>query len=150
MARARDDFWGCRRLALLCLVVKTSHMGVDVDELACHLCCPMNCGWQAWVQSLLTSILSSHRNVWGGATLVRLFGGGGAKPLGQEVWRGVDWLSEFLTDRNSYGKVRLYHNVVILCQSYHADYVYPCGRVVMSDGERPRGWSEGGEGQEPN
>jgi hypothetical protein len=38
-------------------------------------------------------------------------------------------------DRISYGKGHLYQGVLILHQSYHGDYVYPCGRVAMSDGD---------------
>jgi hypothetical protein len=43
-ASARDGFCGCHHLALLRLVAKPSHVGVDVDGLACNLCCPMNYG----------------------------------------------------------------------------------------------------------
>jgi hypothetical protein len=32
-----------------------------------------------------------------------------------------------------YGKVYLYHIMLILRQSYHGDYAYPCGRVAMLD-----------------
>jgi hypothetical protein len=35
-------------------------------------------------------------------------------------------------DRNSYGKVCLYQDELIPCQSYHDDYAYPVGRVAMS------------------
>jgi hypothetical protein len=34
---ARDGFWGCHCLAFLGLAAKLSHMGVDVDGLACRL-----------------------------------------------------------------------------------------------------------------
>jgi hypothetical protein len=37
VAGALDGFWGCHRLALLCLVAKPSHVGVDVDGLAYRL-----------------------------------------------------------------------------------------------------------------
>jgi hypothetical protein len=38
-------------------------------------------------------------------------------------------------DHNSYGKVCLYQGVLIPCQSYHYDYVYPNGRVAVLDGD---------------
>jgi hypothetical protein len=38
-------------------------------------------------------------------------------------------------DRISYGKVHLHQGVLITHQSYHGDYVYPCGGVAMSDGD---------------
>jgi hypothetical protein len=41
---AWDDFLGYRRLALLCLVAKPSHVGGFMDRLACRLRCPTNCG----------------------------------------------------------------------------------------------------------
>jgi hypothetical protein len=44
VAGARDDFLDCHCLALLRLVANTFHVGVDVDGLACRLCCPANCG----------------------------------------------------------------------------------------------------------
>jgi hypothetical protein len=37
VAGDRDDIWGCHHLALLRLDAKPSHMGVDVDGLACRL-----------------------------------------------------------------------------------------------------------------
>jgi hypothetical protein len=36
-------------------------------------------------------------------------------------------------DHKSYGNVRLYQGVLILRQSYHGDYAYPGGRVVVLD-----------------
>jgi hypothetical protein len=44
VASAQDGFWGCHRLALLRLLAKPSHVGVDVDKLPCHLCYPTNYG----------------------------------------------------------------------------------------------------------
>jgi hypothetical protein len=44
VAHAWDGFWGCHHLALLYLVAKPSHVRSDVDELACHLHHPTNCG----------------------------------------------------------------------------------------------------------
>jgi hypothetical protein len=44
LASARNDFWGCRRLALHRFVTKSSHVGADVEWLAYRLRCPMNCG----------------------------------------------------------------------------------------------------------
>jgi hypothetical protein len=38
-------------------------------------------------------------------------------------------------DCNSYEKGCLYQGVLILHQSYHGDYVYPGGRVVVSSGD---------------
>jgi hypothetical protein len=83
---ARDGFWGCHGLALLRLVAKTYHVGADVDEIACRLYYPTNCGWQAWVQSLLTGIVLSHRTALVGATLVRLSGGCEAPGSNHLAW----------------------------------------------------------------
>jgi hypothetical protein len=44
VAGDRDDIWGCHHLALLRLFAKPSHMGVDLEGLACHLCYRMNYG----------------------------------------------------------------------------------------------------------
>jgi hypothetical protein len=44
VAGAWDDFWGFHCYALLCLVTKPSHVGADVDGLACHLYRPTNYG----------------------------------------------------------------------------------------------------------
>jgi hypothetical protein len=44
VASAQDGLWGCHHLALLYLPTKYSHVGADVDRLACHLHCPMICG----------------------------------------------------------------------------------------------------------
>jgi hypothetical protein len=41
---AWDGFWGCRCLALLCLVAKPSQVVADVDGLAYRIYCPMNYG----------------------------------------------------------------------------------------------------------
>jgi hypothetical protein len=35
--------WGCHGLVLLRLVTKPSHVGADVDGLACRLYYPMDC-----------------------------------------------------------------------------------------------------------
>jgi hypothetical protein len=37
VAVTRDDFWGCHRIALLHVNTKLSHVGANVDGLACHL-----------------------------------------------------------------------------------------------------------------
>jgi hypothetical protein len=42
VANAWDGYWGYHRHALLHLVAKLSHVGVDVDELACRLHRSMN------------------------------------------------------------------------------------------------------------
>jgi hypothetical protein len=42
VANAWDRYWGYHRHALLHLVAKLSHVGVDVDELACRLHRSMN------------------------------------------------------------------------------------------------------------
>jgi hypothetical protein len=39
-------------------------------------------------------------------------------------------------DHFSYGKVRLYQGVLILCQSYHGDYACACGGVTISNSDR--------------
>jgi hypothetical protein len=73
---ARYDFWGCDRIALLRLVAKLSHVGADVDRLACSLHWPTDCSWQTRVQSLLTCIILSCCTVWASVALDHLFGEG--------------------------------------------------------------------------
>jgi hypothetical protein len=77
---ARDGFWCGYRLTLLHLVAKLSHVGADVDGLACCLHCPVDCGCQAHVQCLLTGVVMSCHTTWGGAALVRLSEGGCEAP----------------------------------------------------------------------
>jgi hypothetical protein len=51
----------------LYLAAKPSHMGVDVDELACPLHRPVACCHQMWGQGFLSSMVISHRVIVGGA-----------------------------------------------------------------------------------
>jgi hypothetical protein len=83
VASAKDGFWGCHCLALLRLVAKPSHMGVDADDPARCLHQPTKCGWQAWTQSLLTGAILSQCIAWADAALLHNFGG--AKPIGVVV-----------------------------------------------------------------
>jgi hypothetical protein len=67
--------------------------GADVNELACFLHHPMACSWQTWVQCFLTgAALSCHAAVVGGAFP------GGAKPLGLDIYHGVDLASTSKTE----------------------------------------------------
>jgi hypothetical protein len=61
----------------LYLADKPSHMGVDVDGLACPLHCHMVCGCQTRGQSSLPNVVLSHHAVVGGGTF-----SGSVKPLG--------------------------------------------------------------------
>jgi hypothetical protein len=77
---ARDGSWSC-----LCLAAMPSHMGADVDGLACFLHCPTVCSWQTQVQCSLTGVaISHHVAVVGGAFSAS------EKPQGVDIYRGVD------------------------------------------------------------
>jgi hypothetical protein len=58
-----------------------SHVGADVDGLACCPHQPMECDGQARVHSLLTGVVPSHHTVWIGVALDHLFEGGGEAPV---------------------------------------------------------------------
>jgi hypothetical protein len=64
----QDGSWRRRCFARLYLAAKPSHMGVDVDSLACYLHHPMVCGHQTSGQSFLSSAALSHRVTVGGGT----------------------------------------------------------------------------------
>jgi hypothetical protein len=44
VAGAQEGSWGCLSVTSLYLNAKPSHVGADVDELACHLHHPAVCG----------------------------------------------------------------------------------------------------------
>jgi hypothetical protein len=58
----------------------------DMDGLAYRLHRPTDCGLQAWVHSLLTGVIPSHRIAWVSAALDHLFGGCEAPGLGHLTW----------------------------------------------------------------
>jgi hypothetical protein len=75
---ARDSSWRHHCFTQLYLAAKPSHMGDDVDWLACSLHCPTVCGHQTRGQSFLSdATMSHHITVGNGAFL------GGVKP---RVW----------------------------------------------------------------
>jgi hypothetical protein len=67
-------------LRRLYLAAKTSHMGVDVDGLACPLHRPTVYYHQTRGQSFLSDAALSNRAAVGGGAFL-----GGAKPLGQDI-----------------------------------------------------------------
>jgi hypothetical protein len=52
-------------LVMLYLVSKPSHVGVDVDGLACSLHRPTACGWQTRGLCCLTGVVPSHHSTVG-------------------------------------------------------------------------------------
>jgi hypothetical protein len=69
------------------LVAKFSHMGVDVDGLACLLHRPTTCSHQMRGHGLLPGTVSSDHVVVGGGTLL-----GDAKPSGLDICGCIDRL----------------------------------------------------------
>jgi hypothetical protein len=57
---ARDGSWRCFFAAWPYLAAKPSHVGVDVDELACPLHRPTACSHQTRGQGLLPGVVLSH------------------------------------------------------------------------------------------
>jgi hypothetical protein len=102
MVGAQDSSSGGHCLAAPCLAAKSSHIGADMDGLAYRLQRPTNCGWQAWVQSLLTDVVPSH------CTASSDHLSGGVKPLGRATWRSVDclgpWWIESLMERPAFAR----------------------------------------------
>jgi hypothetical protein len=70
MDGARDDSWRRCRFAQLYLAAKSSHMGVDVDGLACPLHCPTVCDCQTRGQSFLSGAALSHYVAMGGGAFL--------------------------------------------------------------------------------
>jgi hypothetical protein len=75
---AWDDSWRRHHFAQIYVTAKPSHVGVDVDRLACPLHHPAVCGHQTRGQSFLSGTVLSHcTTVDDGA-----FPGGGGEALG--------------------------------------------------------------------
>jgi hypothetical protein len=53
-------------LVMLYLVANLSHVGADVDRVACSLHRPTVCGWQTRYLCCLTGVVTSHRPTVGG------------------------------------------------------------------------------------
>jgi hypothetical protein len=66
--------------------LRPSHVGADVDRLACFLHRPTVYGWQAWVQCFLTSNALYHHVVVGDGAFP-----GGVKLPGLDIYYGVDY-----------------------------------------------------------
>jgi hypothetical protein len=62
------------------LAAKPSHVGVDVDRLACLLHRPTTCSHHTWGQSFLSGASWSHHAAVDGGTFM-----GGARPPGQDI-----------------------------------------------------------------
>jgi hypothetical protein len=80
VAGAQDSSWSSLRLSSVCLATKLSHMGANVDGLACLLHHSMVYNWQMTVQSFLTGAALSRYAAVGGDAFP-----GGAKPLGRDI-----------------------------------------------------------------
>jgi hypothetical protein len=75
------------------LTAKSSHVGVDVDGLACPLHHTMICNHQTRGQSFLSGAALSHRAAVGNGAF-----SGGAKPPGLDIRWSVDRLSTYVTE----------------------------------------------------
>jgi hypothetical protein len=82
----RDSSWSCLRFIWLYLAAKPSHLGSDMDGLACSLHRPMVCGWLTWVQSFLIGAALSHRTALGGGTFLE---GANPPPPELDIYHGV-------------------------------------------------------------
>jgi hypothetical protein len=82
----RDGSWICCFAVLLYLAAKPTHVGVDVDELACPLHHPMAYGHQTRGQGLLRDdVLSCPVIVVGQWRLSR-----GCEAPGLDIWWSID------------------------------------------------------------
>jgi hypothetical protein len=93
VAGARDGSWSRLCFIWFCFAGMPSHVGVDVNGLACFLHQRMVCDWQTWVQcSLISVVLSCCVAVVGDTFL------GGARPPETEY---LPWScpSGYLRDR---------------------------------------------------
>jgi hypothetical protein len=77
---ARDGSWRHRCFTQLYLAAKPSHMGVDVDGLACSLHCLTVCDRQTKGYDFLSGVALSHHTAVGGGAFL-----GGAKPPGLDI-----------------------------------------------------------------
>jgi hypothetical protein len=116
---------------MLYLIAKHSHMGTDVDGLACSLHYQTVCSHQRGGQSLLTGIALSCHAAEGRAII-----SGDAKPPGLDILCGVDRLgtckTEFYMEKPAFTRVGLSD---IRHQSYHGYYVCTLGGVAISGGD---------------
>jgi hypothetical protein len=76
---AQNGSWRCHCIAQLYLVAK-SHIGVNVDGLACPLHRPTVCVCQTIGHSFLSGAALSHRAIVGSGALLR-----GGQPLGLDI-----------------------------------------------------------------
>jgi hypothetical protein len=93
MDGAQDGFLRRHCFTQLYLAAKPSHVGVDVDRLACPLHCPMVCDHQTRGQSFLSGVALSHHAAAGGGPFPR-----GAKPPGLDICCIVDRLGICVTE----------------------------------------------------
>jgi hypothetical protein len=77
---AQDGFWRRRCFAWLYMAAKPSHVGVDMDRLACPLHRSTVWGHQIRGQSFLSSAALSHRAIVGGGAFPK-----GVKPLAVDI-----------------------------------------------------------------
>jgi hypothetical protein len=70
---------------LALLICKSSHVGVDVDGIACPLHHLMPCSCKTWGHGFLPGAVLSHHAIVGGGALL-----GDAKPPGSDICRGAN------------------------------------------------------------
>jgi hypothetical protein len=114
---------------MLYLIAKSSHVGTDVDGLACSLHHPAACSHQEGSQSFLVGAALSYCATVGSVVFLR-----GAKPPGLNILRGVNRPGICKTESHM-EKFAFTDGILIRRQSYHGDYVCTLGIVAMSGGD---------------
>jgi hypothetical protein len=74
-----------------CLVTKPSHVGVDVDGLACPLHHPTACSYQTREHGFLPGVVLSHCATVGSGALL-----GDTKPSSLDICEGADRLGTYV------------------------------------------------------
>jgi hypothetical protein len=97
------------------LVAKSSHVGVDVDGLACPLHRPTAYNRQMMGQGFLLDAILSHQAAARGGSLL-----GDAKPPGLDICEGIDHLGtciiEFYMERIVFTRICLPHvGITMVC-----------------------------------
>jgi hypothetical protein len=100
-------------MVLLYLAAKSTHMGVDVDGLACPLHCPMACDRQMKGQGLLSGVVLSHRF----SGVVEPFWG--MRSLWAWIFGGVLTMWIPVLPNLTWSKSSFTGGTLILCQSHH-------------------------------
>jgi hypothetical protein len=92
MNNAQDSSWRCCFTVWLYLAAKPSHMGVDVDRLACPLYYPTAYSRLTRGHGLLSGVVLSHRCI-GRWRLSR-----DVKPRGLDIWWIFDRLGTYVIE----------------------------------------------------